>query len=109
MTDLVSQTDHPRPAHGLAHELLARCASLPPLTTAVVHPCDPLSLAGAVKAAVAGLIQPILVGPEAKIRAAAAEAGLDISGYALEPAPHSHAAAARAVALVREGKAAMIM
>ena len=109
MTLVASQTDRPHRAHGLAHELLARCASLPPLTTAVVHPCDPLSLAGAVQAAVAGLIRPILVGPEAKIRAAAAEAGLDISAYALEPAPHSHAAAARAVALVREGKAAMIM
>ena len=99
----------PHLAHGLAHALVARCASLPPLTTAVVHPVDALSLAGAVKAAVAGLIQPILVGPEARIRAAAADAGLDISAYALEPAPHSHAAAARAVALVREGKAAMIM
>ena len=109
MTDLVSQTDRPRPAHGLARELLARCASLPPLATAVVHPCDPLSLAGAIQAAQAGLILPILVGPEAKIRAAAAEAGIDISTYQLEPAPHSHAAAARAVALVREGRAAMIM
>ena len=104
-----AQGDPSHPLHGLARDLLARCASLPPLVTAVVHPIDPLSLAGAVQAATAGLITPILVGPEARIRAAAAEAGLDISAFALEPAPHSHAAAARAVALVREGKAAMIM
>lgn len=89
--------------------LIEACRPLTPLATAVVHPCDPLSLAGAVHAAAAGLIVPILVGPEAKIRRAAAEAGLDISPFRLEPAPHSHAAAAAAVALVRSGQAGMIM
>ena len=68
-----------------------------------------MSLAGAIEAARAGLILPILVGPEARIRATAAEAGIDISAFQLEPTPHSHAAAARAVSLVREGRAAMIM
>jgi phosphotransacetylase len=93
----------------LFNQLLARCQGLAPVPTAVVHPVDALSLEGAVDAARAGLIQPILVGPEARIRAAAEMAGLDISGYRLEPAPHSHAAAARGVELVRSGDAAMLM
>ena len=97
------------PDHGLFKSLLARCAGLQPLPTAVVHPCDPGSLSGAVEAAEAGLIEPILVGPTAKILAAAAAASLNISGYRLVDTPHSHAAAARGVALVRCGEAAMLM
>ena len=93
----------------LFERLLARCEGLPPAPTAVAHPCDPLSLEGAVDAARQGLIVPILVGPEPKIRAAAKAAGQDISSYRLESTPHSHAAAARAVALVRSGEAAMLM
>ena len=96
-------------SHALFRDIVQRCAGLPPLPTAVVHPCDPLSLEGAVDAARQGLIDPILVGPEAKIRAAAATAGIDISGFRLEPTPHSHASAARAVALVRSGEAVMLM
>jgi phosphotransacetylase len=95
--------------HRLFRSLEARCQGLAPLPTAVVHPCDPVSLAGAIEAAEAGLITPILVGPEPKIRVAAAQAGVDISVWRLEPTPHSHAAAARAVALVRTGEAAMLM
>jgi len=95
--------------HALFRQLLARCAQLAPVPTAVVHPTDPLSLEGAVDAARAGLILPILVGPEAKIRAAAQAADLDISTYRLEPTPHSHAAAARGVELVRSGEAGMLM
>jgi phosphotransacetylase len=95
--------------HRLSRSLLARCAGLQPLPTAVVHPCDAPSLEGAVQAAAAGLITPILVGPEAKIRAAASAAALDISAFRIEPAPHSHAAAAAGVALVRSGQASMLM
>ncbi len=97
------------PPYDLRRVLLDRCASLPALPTAVVHPCDAASLAGALEAEAAGLIRPILVGPEAKIRAAAVAAGLDISRHRIEATPHSHAAAARAVALVRSGEAAMLM
>src|SRR4051812_807148 len=97
------------PKHGLFHQLLARCAGLAPLVTAVGHPCDPISLARAGEAAPSGVISPILVGPEPKIRAAAAAAQLDISGYRIEATPHSHAAAARGVSLVRSGEAAMLM
>ncbi|MBW8269271.1 bifunctional enoyl-CoA hydratase/phosphate acetyltransferase [Caldovatus sp. SYSU G05006] len=98
----------PRPVRVL-RALLARCAGLPPVPTAVVHPCDAESLRGALLAAEHGLIAPILVGPEAKIRGAAAAAGLDIAALPLVPAPHSHAAAELAVAQVREGRAAALM
>ena len=83
-------------------QLLAQCAGLPPLKTAVVHPVDALSLAGAIEAAKANLIVPVLVGPEAKIRAAADAAGIDISPYTLFTTEHSHAAAAKAVELARD-------
>lgn len=109
MDPLSASSDVPARVHGLFRSLLKRCAGLDPLVTAVVHPCDPVSLAGAVEAAEIGLITPILVGPEPKIRAAAQEAGLDISAYKLVATPHSHAAAAKAVALVRCGDAAMLM
>ena len=95
--------------HGWRQALLTRCAGLPPVFTAVAHPCDAVSLQAAVEAAARGLITPILVGPEAKIHAAAQAAGVDISGFRLEPTPHSHAAAARAVALVRSGAAQLLM
>jgi phosphotransacetylase/acyl dehydratase len=80
-----------------------------PLEMAVVHPVDTASLLGAVRAAEAGLIEPVLVGPRAKIEQAAETAKLDISGYRLEATAHSHAAAARAVELVGAGEAAALM
>ena len=89
--------------------LLDRCAGLKPLKTAVVHPCDGPSLSAAVDAAKAGLIEPVLVGPEHKIEAAAKASGVDISGYKLVPAPHSHAAAAEAVAMARRGEVRALM
>jgi phosphotransacetylase len=95
--------------HGWRQALLARCTGGPPIVTAVVHPCDTVALQAAVEAAVRGLITPILVGPEAKIHAVALAAGLDISNFRLEATPHSHAAAARGVALVRAGEAQLLM
>lgn len=76
---------------------------------AVAHPCDRESLLGAVEAALAGLIEPILVGPEEKIRAVAKAEGIDLSNYRIISVPHSHAAAQKAVALVRAGEAQAIM
>ena len=89
--------------------LVARAARLPPLRTAVVHPIDALSLGGALAARDAGLIEPVLVGPKARILAAAAAAGLDISACELVDTEHRHAAAQRAVALARAGEAAALM
>ena len=89
--------------------LLARARSLPPVPTAVAHPCDESSLAAALDAARMGLIKPILVGRLAKIRAAAAKAGLSLDGIEIVDAIHSHAAAEEAVRQVREGKAECLM
>lgn len=84
--------------------LTARAAKLRPLPAAVVHPCDPESLRGALLARRRGLIEPVLVGPEAKIRRAAAEARVSIRGCRIVPTEHSHAAAEAAVALARQGR-----
>lgn len=89
--------------------LLARATQLPPVSTAVAHPCDESSLAAALDAARLKLIKPILVGPQAKIRAAAAKAGLSLEGVEIVDAIHSHAAAEEAVRQVREGKAECLM
>ena len=82
---------------------------LEPLRTAVVHPVDVASIGGAMEAKEAGFITPILVGPEAKIKRAADEAGVDISDVELVPTNHSHAAAAEGVRIVRAGQAAALM
>jgi len=80
-----------------------------PVATALVHPCSVLSLTGAVEARAQGLIEPLLVGPRAKIEQAADQAACLLDGIEIIDAPHSHAAADRAVDLVREGKAQAIM
>jgi phosphotransacetylase len=80
-----------------------------PRPAAVVHPCDAVSLGAVVEAASLGLIEPVLVGPPAKIAEAAQAAGLDISRFAIEAVEHSHAAAARAVELVRLGRAQLLV
>ncbi|MDX2220933.1 MAG: bifunctional enoyl-CoA hydratase/phosphate acetyltransferase [Burkholderiales bacterium] len=79
--------------------LLSLGAHLPAVRCAVVHPCDPESLLGAVEAAQQGLIEATLVGPEAKIRAAAEKAGIDLHGMKIVAVEHSHAAAAMAATL----------
>ncbi|ARN80558.1 bifunctional enoyl-CoA hydratase/phosphate acetyltransferase [Methylocystis bryophila] len=90
-------------------ELITAAKKLPPIRTAVVHPCDEASLLGALEAGQEGLIVPILVGPEQKIRAAAEAAGCRLDGVELVSAPHSHAAAERAAALAREGRVEALM
>ena len=90
-------------------QLIGLTEGLKPIRTAVVHPVDRNSLLGAIDAAQAGLIVPLLVGPEAKIRAAAEEADVDLSPYELVACEHSEAAAATAVALARSGKVEALM
>jgi phosphate acetyltransferase len=94
---------------GKYEQLLERCRGMPPVPTAVAHPCDDASLGAAVEAARAGIIAPILVGRADRIRAVAQAAGLDVAKYDIVDAPHSHAAAARAVELVRLGRAELLM
>ena len=89
--------------------LLARAKGLEAIPMAVAHPCDVESLKGPVMAFQAGIIEPILVGPEAKIRSVAEEHGIDISGIRIVNAMHSHDSAAIAVSLVRNGDAEALM
>lgn len=95
--------------HERFRALLAATAGQEPLATAVAHPCDANALGAAVEAAQAGLIRPILVGPKAKILRAATAAKVDVSSFRLVDVPHSEAAAAEAVALIRRGEAALLM
>lgn len=89
--------------------LIEATRDLAPVRTAVVHPCDALSLSGALEAASQSLIVPVLVGPRAKIEEAATEAGRDLGDAEIVDVPHSHAAAATAVALAGEAKVEALM
>jgi len=95
--------------HAKYQRLLDYCKALPPTTTAVAHPCDESSLRGALDAARLGLIAPILVGPRARIEAVAKEHKLELGKTTIVDAPYSEASAAKAVELVREGKAEALM
>src|ERR1700751_2374375 len=89
--------------------LIAAAKAIPPAATLVVHPCDESSLRGTVEAAEAGLIKPTLVGPASKIKDAASKNGIDIGGFEIVDAPHSEAAAAKAVELIHEAKGELLM
>jgi phosphate acetyltransferase len=95
--------------HEKYERLLAAAQKQPRLTTAVAYPCDDTSLIGAFNASEAGLIEPILVGPRERILKVAEESGVNLSSFKLVDAPHSQAAAEKAVALVRSGEAALLM
>ena len=96
-------------AAGRYRALFEQAKGKPPIVTAVVHPCDRASLEGALAAAAAGLIVPVLIGPAGKIAAVAAEIGADLSPWQVLDTRHSHESAARAVALVRDEKAEALM
>ncbi|HML83205.1 MAG TPA: bifunctional enoyl-CoA hydratase/phosphate acetyltransferase [Thiomonas arsenitoxydans] len=85
------------------------CKGLKPMRVAVVHPVNAVSIQGAIDAAQAGLIEPVWIGPETRIRAAAEAAGIDLSPWQLMSTEHSHAAAALAVELARNGKVGALM
>ena len=94
---------------GKYERLLARCEGLAPVPTAVAHPCEATALSGAVEAATRGLIVPLLVGPAAKIRETAVTSQIDLGNLKIVDVPHSHAAAIKAVELIKEGKAEILM
>src|SRR4029453_17414516 len=94
---------------GTYEQLLARCRSLEPVPTAVAHPCERTALEGAIEAGAIGLIVPILVGPAARIREVAERSGIDLGRTRIVDAPHSLASAAKAVELVRQGEADVLM
>ena len=95
---------------GSKHDrLVARAKQVPPATTIVAHPCDESSLRGPIEAAKTGIIVPIFVGPAAKISAVAREHRLDIDRFEIVDAPHSAAAAAKAVELIHQSKGELLM
>jgi phosphate acetyltransferase len=94
---------------GKYEQLLVRCRSLEPVSTAVAHPCEETALSGAIEAGAKGLIVPILVGPTDKIREIAKKHQIDLGQTRIVDAPHSHASAAKAVELVRLGQAELLM
>ncbi|HEY0233021.1 MAG TPA: bifunctional enoyl-CoA hydratase/phosphate acetyltransferase [Dokdonella sp.] len=94
---------------GSGHSLIERVKPLGAIRAAVVHPCDEISLGAALDARAAGLIDPILVAPRARLEAVARNAGFDLAGIPIEDVEHSHAAAARAVLLAAAGKVEALM
>jgi phosphate acetyltransferase len=95
--------------HDAQQSLIGRCRGLEPLDTAVIHPCDADSLRGAMEAASAGLIRPVLVGPEARIRLIAEASSIDLAGASVIDVAHSHEAASRGVAMVLAGEVHTMM
>jgi phosphate acetyltransferase len=98
-----------RSSHQRYQRLVDHAKTLPPVTTAVAHPCDTSSMGAILEAVRLGLIAPILVGPRERVQAAANAAGMDISGLEMIEAAHSHDSAAKAVDLVRRGLAEALM
>ena len=94
---------------GKYERLLERCKSAEAIPTAVAHPCEVSALTGAVEAAQAGLIEPILVGPAAKIEETAKSANVDLGNLEIVDAAHSVDSARKAVELVKEGRAEVLM
>ena len=95
--------------HPIFETLLAQAKNEKRLRVAVAHPCESLTMESVSEAVKAGLIEPLLVGPEAKIRMAASDAGLTSLDWPIISTPHSHASADAAVELVRTGKADALM
>ncbi len=98
-----------RRRHHVFEDIIERCGNLEPISVAVCHPCDQVSLEGPVEAFKKGLINPILVGPEAKIRSVAEEFGFDLTGMQIIDTQHSHESAEKAVELCRTGVAEALM
>jgi phosphate acetyltransferase len=99
----------PPEPHAKYERLIKAAQAEATMKVAVAHPCDDVSVGSAVEAWRLGLIEPILVGPEARIREVAARAGLDISAFEIVPAAHSHESAAKAVELVTAGRVEALM
>ena len=101
------------PAVARPHEkydrLIAVARKHPPMTVAVCHPCDAVSLESAIEAAKLGLMKPVLVAPAARLRDVARRGGLDVSAFELVESAHSHDSAAKAVELIRAGRAEALM
>ncbi len=102
-------TRQPQTEFGRYEHFISKASSLPPVTAAVVHPCSAAAIGAAVEVRDANLLEPLLVGPEARIRASAEEAGVSLEGMRIETVEHSHAAAARAVQLAACGQVSVLI
>ena len=100
---------NPKPGTGKYEQLLVRCQNLEAISTAVAYPCEESALAGAIEARGKGLIEPILVGPAGQIKEVAKSCGIDLGQTQVVDTPDSRGAAAKAVDLVRQGKAELLM
>ena len=103
------QPIEPRERGRRYRRLMEMARRLPPLRTAVAHPLDEASLRGALESHREGLIEAVLYGPEARLRAIADAHGLDLTGLEIVATEHSHASAARVVADARSGKVEALM
>jgi phosphate acetyltransferase len=108
MSAQTADAGEPRP-HAKYERLIAAAKKIPAAITIVVHPCDESSVRGVAESAAAGLINPILVGPVSKIAGAASKHNIDIRRFEMIDAPHSEAAAAKAVELIHAAKGEMLM
>jgi phosphate acetyltransferase len=90
-------------------KLLKACEKVPPVPCAIAYPCDHDSLLGPIEAAERKIIQPVLVGPEDRIREVARAAGIDIGPYRIVSVPNSHEAAEKAVEMARNGEVEALM
>lgn len=108
MTVMRAEASSARP-HAKYDRLIAAARTVPAVETVVVYPCDETSLRGVVDSAKVGIIRPVLVGPQARMRAVAAEHGLDISKFEIVDAGHSEDAAAKGVELVHAARGGMLM
>ena len=106
---MTQQTPSVPPLHPHYDALIARARTLPPLRVAVVHPCNEVALGAALESAELGLITPVLIGPRQKIESAAQSLGRSLAGSLIIDAPHSHAAADAAVAMVLKGEVDALM
>ncbi|MEX0375292.1 bifunctional enoyl-CoA hydratase/phosphate acetyltransferase [Spiribacter pallidus] len=94
---------------GRLHELLANTDYVAPIKTALVHPVEPAPLRAAIEAAETGIIEPVLIGPDERLRQAAADAEVDLGPYACVSVPHSHAAAQKGAAMAASGEVAALI
>ncbi|HLS51289.1 MAG TPA: bifunctional enoyl-CoA hydratase/phosphate acetyltransferase [Burkholderiaceae bacterium] len=108
LSQAIAQTPNHQRLSGV-ERLIKHVSQLTPMRMAVVHPCDALSLAGAIDAFEAGIINPIFVGPEKRIREAAKQAKLSLNNCEIIDAPHSHAAAATAAKMAGQQKVEGLM
>jgi phosphate acetyltransferase len=96
-------------SHEKYDRLIAAAQKEATIKVAVAHPCDDVSLRGAIEAKNLRLIEPILVGPIERMRGVAAQSAIDIGATEVVSSEHSHDSAIKAVELVAAGRVEALM